>query len=177
MNKVTSESGGGSAAHFPHIPVGWRTNIKVVLIWVATMRAYYHRTTFLQLNTFWFLLHFPNPLILSELPGSGRNDSKFMFEFLFEDILPIIRCNSMQKVLDWPFCNLWQHAEPPNSKSDNSLPKNVASRSVETETKTRFARLWSGEWKFLWRQRVMLLHPRRSSSSDNFALMSLGTHI
>ena len=85
--------------------------------------CYYHQTTFLQLNTFWFLLHFPNPLILSELPGSGRNDYKFMFEFLFEDILPIIHCNSMQKVLDRPFCNLWQHAEPPNSKSDDSLPK------------------------------------------------------
>ena len=58
----------------------------------GTQTIYYHWTTFLQLNTFWFLLHFPNPLILSELLGSGRNDSKFMFEFLFEDILPVIAC-------------------------------------------------------------------------------------
>jgi hypothetical protein len=28
-----------------------------------------------------------------------------MSEFLFEDILLIIRCNGMQKVLDRPFCN------------------------------------------------------------------------
>jgi hypothetical protein len=46
-----------------------------------------------------------------------------MSAFLFEDILPIIRCNSLQEVLDWPFCNLWQHAKPLNSKSNNAIPK------------------------------------------------------
>ena len=88
-------------------------------------RTYYHRTTFLQLNTIRFLLPFPHPFIPSELSGSWRNESVSMSAFLFEDILPIIRCNSMQKVLDWPFCNLWQHAEPPNSKSDSTLPKTI----------------------------------------------------
>ena len=86
---------------------------------------YYHRTTFLQLNTIRFILTFPHPFIPSELSGSRRNESVYMSAFLFEDILPIIRCNSMQKVLDWPFCNLWQRAKPPNSKSDGKYsPKN-----------------------------------------------------
>ncbi len=47
-----------------------------------------------------FLLHFPHPFIPSELSGSRGNKSMSMSEFLFEDILPIIRRNSMQKVLD-----------------------------------------------------------------------------
>ena len=89
----------------------WRSNL------------YYHRATFLQLNTITFLLPFPNPFIPSEPSGSRRNDSNSQSAFLFEDILPIIRCNSLQKVLDWPFCNLWQRAEPPNSKSDDAIPK------------------------------------------------------
>ena len=66
---------------------------------------YYHRTTFLQLNTIRFLLPFPHPFIPSELSGFRGNEFVSMSQFLFEDILPIIRCNSMQKVLDWPFCN------------------------------------------------------------------------
>jgi hypothetical protein len=53
----------------------------------------------------------------------------------------------------------------------------VTSRSGKTEAKTRFGRLWSGEWKFLWRQQIILLHPRRSYSCGNFALIFLGTHI
>ena len=61
---------------------------------------YYHRTTFLQLNTIRFLLPFPHPFIPSELSGFGRNESMYMSQFLFEDILPITRCNNMQKVLD-----------------------------------------------------------------------------
>ena len=88
-------------------------------------RTYYHRTTFLQLNTIRFILTFPHPFIPSELSGSRRNESVSMSAFLFKDILPIIHCNSMQKVLDWPFCNLWQCAEPPNSKSDGTLLKTI----------------------------------------------------
>ena len=63
-------------------------------------RTYYHRTTFLQFNTIRFLLPFPHPFIPSELSGSWRNESVSMSAFLFKDILPIIHCNSMQKVLD-----------------------------------------------------------------------------
>ena len=62
--------------------------------------SYYHRTTFLQLNTIGFLLHFPYSLIPSDLSGSWRNDSNFVSAFLFVDIPPIICCNSPQKVLD-----------------------------------------------------------------------------
>jgi len=143
----------------------WRSNL------------YYHRATFLQLNTITFLLPFPNPFIPSEPSGSRRNDSNSKSEFLFEDILPIIRCNSLQKVLDWPFCNLWQRAEPPNSKSDDAIPKRRRVVSGWNRNKTRFGCLWSGDWKFLWRQRVLLLPRQRSSSSRKFALISLGTHI
>jgi hypothetical protein len=51
-----------------------------------------------------------------------------MSAFLFEDILPIIHYNSMQNVLDPPFCNLWQRAEPPNSKSDSALMNRVRAK-------------------------------------------------
>ena len=67
--------------------------------------TYYHQTTFLQLNTIRFLLSFPHPFTPSELSGFRRNQSIPMSQFSFEDILLITRCNSMQKVLDWPFCN------------------------------------------------------------------------
>jgi len=51
---------------------------------------------FLQLNTIRFLLPFLHPFIPSELLGFRRNESMSMSQFLFEDILPIIHCNSMQ---------------------------------------------------------------------------------
>ena len=71
----------------------------------GTRFLYYHRATFLQLNTIGFLLPFPHPSIPSELSGYRGNESLSVSEILFEDILPIIHCNSMQKVLNWPFCN------------------------------------------------------------------------
>src|ERR1700677_3061001 len=67
-------------------------------------RVYYHQATFLQLNTITFLLPFPNPFIPSEPSGSRINDSNSMSAFLFEDILPIICCNSLQKVLVFAIC-------------------------------------------------------------------------
>ena len=140
----------------------------------GTQTMCYHWTTFLQLNTFWFLLHFPNPLILSEPPGPGRNDSKFMFEFIFEDILPVIACRRFWTDLFAICGNTPSRRIQSPTTHYQKMSRHVR---VKPKQKTRFARLWSGEWKFLWRQRVMLLHLRRSSSSDNFALMSLGTHI
>ena len=67
------------------------------------MAGYYHWSTFLQLSTIWFLLHFPHPFIPSELLGSWRNANS-MSKFLFVGILPIIYCNGLQNVLGWPFC-------------------------------------------------------------------------
>jgi hypothetical protein len=52
-------------------------------------RAYYHRTTFLQLNTITFLLLFPNPFIPSELSGSERNDSNSMYAFYLKTFCPL----------------------------------------------------------------------------------------
>ena len=105
-------------------------------VWGCIGKLYYHWTTFLQLNTIRFLLPLPHPFIPSELSGSRRNESKSMSAFLFEDILPIICCNGLQNVLDPPFCNLWP--EPPNSKSDNRLPKRCCIVSGRNQNKDMF---------------------------------------
>ena len=68
--------------------------------------AYYHRATFLQLNTIDFLLLFPHPSVPSEISGSWGNIFEPMSAFLSGDIVPIIHCNRLQRVLDLPFCNL-----------------------------------------------------------------------
>jgi len=61
---------------------------------------YYHRSTFLQLNTIRFLLCCPLHLIPLDILGSRRNNYNSVFAFLFEDIPPIICGNSPHKVLD-----------------------------------------------------------------------------
>lgn len=48
------------------------------------------------------LSFFPQPSILSERPGHGRNDFTSISVFLFGEIMPIICCNSLPKVLDVP---------------------------------------------------------------------------
>ena len=48
------------------------------------------------------LSFFPQPSILSERPGHGRNDFTSISVFLFGEIMPIISCNSLPKVLDVP---------------------------------------------------------------------------
>ena len=63
-------------------------------------------------------LPFLHPFIPSELSGSRRNESVSMSAFLFEDILPIIRCNSML---------LWQRASLSDQRQVLSSGQNVFS--------------------------------------------------
>jgi hypothetical protein len=129
----------------------------------------------------WTLLDFSCPfLILPSLRNyrdMGEMSLCLCLKFYLKTFCPLFVVIACRRFWTDLFAILWQRAEPPNSKSDGAIPKQVASRPGETETRTRFARLWSGEWKFLWRQRVLLLRRRRPSSSGNFALISLGTYI
>jgi hypothetical protein len=129
----------------------------------------------------WTLLDFSCPfLILPSLRNyrdMGEMSLCLCMKFYLKTFCPLFVVIACRRFWTDLFAILWQRAEPPNSKSDGAIPKQVASRPGETETRTRFARLWSGEWKFLWRQRVLLLRRRRPSSSGNFALISLGTYI
>ena len=135
---------------------------------------YYHWTTFLQSFTIDFPLLFPHPSIPSEISGPQRNDSKSMSAFWFGDILPTICCNSLQKVLDWPFCNFvvvhWAakfKVRPPRSSAETHWNWII--------NKGTFVCVWSGDWNYCGCYEFCP-SPWRSLSSG-FALVSLGTCI
>ena len=89
-----------------------------------------------------------------------------MYTFLFENIMPINRCNRLQKVLDPPFCNL------PNCRSPITFYPKDAPRKFGTNrdaTKTRRV-LWA-EIEILV---TLLFHPL---NTGNFALIFFGTRI
>ena len=94
---------------------GWFGKVLLALqeIWTkyisCNVQSICMETKWIKYGTQWptplkFLLHFPHPFISSELSGFRGNDSKSMSTFLFENILPIIHCSSLQKVLNWHFC-------------------------------------------------------------------------
>ena len=128
--------------------------------------SYYHRTTFLQLNTITFLLPFPNVFFPSELSGSRRNDSNSMSTFLFENILPINRCSRLH-----PFCNLPNCCiRSPIMFSDFPKPRKFGTNRDATKTRRV---LWA-EIEILV---ALLFHPCGSLNTGNFVLISFGTCI
>ena len=87
--------------------------------------SYHYQPTFLQNLTFDFLLFSALSLDLLESIQCGWKRFKYTIVFLFWDICANISCYCLLKILDLPFCNLWQQAMLLNSKSDSTFPSAV----------------------------------------------------